>query len=122
MRGQRSLTAPEDGARLQTVIFVARRLKAGNPFWSPESIPCAFVELQSQVKWTHPTLTLKYGLKERVFPAQEATDWKSAEFPISFMYPLDLTGSNKVPLTWSMSLLDLQKQPALDARQANKME
>jgi hypothetical protein len=53
--------------------------------------------------------------------AQVATVSSSAEFPTSFVYPLHLTGSKKVPLAWTMPHLDLQKQPALSLGQVSKM-
>ena len=54
--------------------------------------------------------------------AQVATASSSAEFPTSFVYPLYLTGAKKVPLPWSMPHLDLEKQPALNPRQASKID
>lgn len=53
---------------------------------------------------------------------QVATSQNSAEFPTSFVYPLFLTGSKKVPLTWSMPHLDLDKQPALNLLQVSKID
>lgn len=46
---------------------------------------------------------------------------RSDEFPTSFVHSLYLTGADKVPLAWSMSHLDLQKQPVLNLAQASKM-
>lgn len=46
--------------------------------------------------------------------AQVATVSSTTDFPTSFVYPLFLTPSQKVPLTWNMPHLDLQKQPPLN--------
>lgn len=54
--------------------------------------------------------------------AEVATVSSSAEFPTSFVQSLYLTGAKKVPLAWSMSHLNLQKQPAFNLSQVSKID
>ncbi|KAG8164407.1 hypothetical protein KVR01_006325 [Diaporthe batatas] len=49
-----------------------------------------------------------------------ATVSSSTDFPTSFAYPMYLVGSQKAPLAWTMSHLDLEKQPVLSLPQGSK--
>lgn len=116
-----------DSEKHRAVLKEGASVKVGNP------TPChltATLGQEQPLDLFFPVPVLATNQKTRIarkssyveIIAQVATTSSTAEFPTSFVYPLYLTGSKKVPLAWSMPHLDLKKQPALSTRQLSKIE
>ncbi|POS69961.1 MYND finger [Diaporthe helianthi] len=111
--------------KLRAILKDGAAVKVGNP------TPChSTVKLgqEEPLDLFFPVPILATNQKVRVarkpsyveVVSQVATVSSSSNFPTSFVYPLYLTGREKVPLAWTMSHLDLEKTPALSIPKASK--
>lgn len=106
-------------------------LKAGAPVIVRNPTPCHSTVILGQeepLDLFFPVPVLTTNQKVRIARkssyveviSQVATVSSRGDFPTSFVYPLYLSGREKTPLAWTMSHMDLEKQPALSLPESNK--